>query len=97
MAATSSRNRTQEDVRHEIARERERLAQAVEELRDELGEATDVAGRLRTKLPLVAAGALGLGFVVSGGVGATMRLLMRRSREGETKAKLGRFALVDRD
>ena len=41
--------------------------------------------------------ALGVGFVVSGGVGATMRLLMRRGREGKTKARFGPFSLVDRD
>jgi hypothetical protein len=35
--------------------------------------------------------------VVSGGIGATMRLLMRRSREGRTKARFGPFSLVDRD
>ena len=49
------------------------------------------------KLPLAAAAALGAGFVVSGGIGATMRLLMRRSREGKTKARFGPFSLVDRD
>ena len=93
MAAT----RTTEDVRREIEQEREQLAKAVEELRDDLGEATDVAGKLRAKLPLVAAGALGLGFVVSGGIGATMRLIMRRGREGHEKARVGRFSLVNRD
>ena len=101
MAATSptttNRAKTPEELRSEIADERERLAHAVDELREELGEATDIAGKLRAKLPLVAAGALGLGFFVAGGVGATARLLMRRGREGETKAKVGRFALVDRD
>jgi hypothetical protein len=93
MAAT----RTTEDVRREIAAEREQLAEAVETLREGLGEVTDVAGKLRANLPVVAAGALGLGFVVAGGIGATMRLVMRRGREGETKVRLGRFSLVDRD
>jgi hypothetical protein len=97
MAAGSGRARTPEDVRRDIGQERERLAEAVEALREDLGEATDVAGKLRAKLPLVAAGALGLGFVAAGGIGATMRLLMRRGREGETKARFGRFSLVDRD
>jgi hypothetical protein len=97
MAATSTRTKTPEELRNEIADERERLAHAVEELREELGEATDIAGKLRAKLPVVAAGALGLGFFAAGGIGATARLLMRRSREGETKARVGRFALVDRD
>ncbi len=42
-------------------------------------------------------GALGLGFVVSGGIGATARLFMRKSREGDEKARVGRFRLIDRD
>jgi hypothetical protein len=41
--------------------------------------------------------ALSAGFLFAGGVGATMRLLARRGREGETKARFGRFSLVDRD
>jgi hypothetical protein len=90
-ATTSRRQRKPDDVRRELEDERRRLAESVEELRKELGQATDVAGKLRGKLPAVAAGALGLGFVAAGGIGATARLLMRRSREGETKAKLGRF------
>jgi len=52
---------------------------------------------LRANLPLVAAGALGAGFFLAGGIGASARLLMRRTREGETKARAGRFRLVERD
>ena len=52
---------------------------------------------LRSQLPVVAVGALGAGFFLAGGVGATMRLLARRGREGKTKAKFGPFSLVDRD
>jgi hypothetical protein len=89
--------RTAADVRRDIEAEREQLAEAVEDLRSGLGEVTDIGGRLREKLPLVAAGALGAGFVLAGGIGATMRLLARRGREGKTKAKLGSFSLVDRD
>jgi hypothetical protein len=85
-----------EDIRRELAAERERLAEAVGTLRSELGEATDIGGKLQGKLPLAAAGALGLGFVASGGIGATVRLLLRRGREGEPRAKAGRFTLVDR-
>jgi hypothetical protein len=88
--------RTAEDLRREIGEERERLAEAVDTLRAELGEATDIGGKLKAKLPVAAAGALGLGFLASGGIGATARLLMRRSREGEPKAKVGRFSLIDR-
>jgi hypothetical protein len=74
---------SEQELQREIADEREKLAAAVETLREELGEATDIAGRIRSKLPLVAAGALGAGFVLAGGIGATARLLMRRGREGD--------------
>jgi hypothetical protein len=94
MAATN--NRTTADVRREIATERDQLADAVDDLRTGLGEATDIGGKLRAHLPAVAAGALGAGFVVAGGIGATMRLLFRRGREGEEKARLGPFAFTDR-
>ena len=89
-------NRSAEEVRREIANEREQLADAVDALRSAIGEVTDVSGKLRAKLPAVAAGALGAGFVLAGGIGATMRLLARRGREGKTKAKLGPFSVVDR-
>lgn len=84
--------RTTDDVRREIEREREELASAVDDLR----EAADVTAKLRTKLPAVAAGGAATGFVLAGGIGATMRLLARRGREGDTKAQAGRFRLVDR-
>jgi hypothetical protein len=87
---------TEQEIRRELAQEREKLAEAVETLREELGEATDISGKLRSKLPVVAGGALGLGFVFAGGIGATARLLIRRGREGEPKAKAGRFALIRR-
>ncbi len=89
----SSNGRTTEQVRRDIENEREQLADAVDELRDGISDATS----LRGKLPLVAGAALGAGFLFAGGVGATMRLLARRSREGKTKAKFGPFSLVDRD
>jgi hypothetical protein len=89
--------RTADQVRRDIESEREQLADAVEDLRGGLAEVTDIKGKLRANLPLVAAGALGAGFFVAGGIGATMRLLARRGREGTTKAKVGRFSLVDRD
>lgn len=94
MARTNSR--TPAEVRREIAAEREQLADAVDELRAGLGGMTDIGGRLRAKLPLAAAGAGVLGFVLAGGVGATMRFLARRGREGREKARFGRFSFVDR-
>jgi hypothetical protein len=95
MAARNGRTAAQ--VRRDIETERDQLAEAVEDLRGGLAEATDIKGRLRANLPVVAAGALGAGFFIAGGVGATMRLLARRGREGTTKAKVGPFSLVDRD
>ena len=91
MAATNGR--TPEQVKADIEAERDRLAGAVDDLRADL----DVNAKLRPKLPLAAAAALGAGFVVSGGIGATMRLLMRKSREGTTKARFGPLSLVERD
>lgn len=64
-------------LREELRTERAALADAVGDLR----RAADISGKLRAKLPLAAAGALGLGFLKAGGIGATARLLMRRSRE----------------
>jgi hypothetical protein len=89
--------RTAEDVRRDIEDEREQLAGAVDDLRAGIGDVTNIGGKLRSKLPVVAVGAVGAGFVLAGGIGATMRLLARRSREGTTKARVGPFSLVDRD
>jgi hypothetical protein len=79
-------------IREEIAAERAELARTLAELRAEV----DVTRKLGGKLPVVAAGALGAGFVLGGGIGATMRLLMRRSREGKEQARVGRFSLARR-
>ena len=84
--------RTAVDVRRDIALEREQLAGAVDELRADLA-LTDM---LRAKLPALAAGALGAGFTLFGGVGATMRLVARRGREGKEKARVGPFSFVRR-
>lgn len=94
MAATN--NRTAAQVRRDIASEREQLAASLEDLRAGLGQATDVAGKLRERLPAVAAGAFGAGFIIAGGIGAAARLLFRRGREGREKARLGPFAFIDR-
>jgi hypothetical protein len=92
----TSDGRSAEEVRREIAAERDQLASAVEDLRSGLGEATDVAGKLRGHLPIAAAGAMSAGFVLAGGVGATMRYLARRGREHEEKARFGPFKLIGR-
>jgi hypothetical protein len=95
MAATDGA-RSPEEIRRHIDREREHLTRAVDALREDIGEAADVRAKLASKLPVLAGGALGLGFVAGGGIGATARLLFRRGREGDVKAKAGRFALVAR-
>ena len=89
--------RTPEDVRHELESERERLATAVDSLRSEVKDATNVGAKLRANLPVVATAALGAGFVLAGGIGATMRLFARKGREGKERARFGRFSFVDRD
>jgi len=95
--APARNRRTLEDVRRDLELEREQLASAADSLRERLGEATNVTAKVRSKLPVVAAGAVGAGFVLAGGIGATARLVSRRGREGGTKAKLARFRLVNRD
>lgn len=90
---TTADGRTPEQVRRDIEAERDRLAGAVDDLRAGM----DINAKLKGRLPLATVAALGVGFVVSGGVGATMRLLVRRGREGKTKARFGPFSLVDRD
>jgi hypothetical protein len=76
----SSNNRTLDDVRRDIESEREQLAGAAETLREEIGEATNVSAKVRANLPAVAIGALGVGFLLAGGMGATARLIFRRGR-----------------
>ena len=80
MAANNSR--TVDQVRHDIEVEREQLAGAADSLREEISEATDITGKLRANLPVVAVGALGVGFLLAGGIGATARLIFRRGRDG---------------
>jgi hypothetical protein len=84
--------RTADVVRTEIVAEREQLASAVDELRG----AADLTSKLQTKLPVLAVGGAVTGFVLAGGIGATMRLIARRGREGHEKVRAGRFTLVDR-
>jgi hypothetical protein len=79
--ASVNGRRTPDTLRREIERERRELADAVEHLRDGLGEATNVSAKLRSRLPAVAAGSLAAGFFLAGGVGATMRYLARKGRE----------------
>src|SRR5512133_1707094 len=70
MAARNGR--TADQVRQDIEAERDQLADAVEDLRGGLAEATDIKGKLRSNLPAVAAGALGAGFFLAGVFEGTM-------------------------
>lgn len=67
--------RTEEQIRTDLETEREELASAVESLR------TSIHTDVRKKMPLLAGGAASVGFVMAGGVGATMRYFARRGRE----------------
>ena len=93
--ARAADGRTLEDVRRDLEQERDQLADAADSLRESIDDATDITGKLRSKLPAVAAGALFAGFALAGGVGATARLVFRRGREGTTKVRLGRVRIVD--
>jgi hypothetical protein len=89
--------RTPEQIRRDIELERQGLASAVDELRSSLGQAADIRGRLKARLPLVAGAAASTGFVLAGGIGATMRYFARRGRDGHERIRAGRFSLVGRD
>ena len=69
---------TERQIRRELEGERLELAAAVETLRGAVRDATNVGAKLRSRLPVVAAGAVGLGFVAAGGLRATARLLLRQ-------------------
>lgn len=69
--------RGEAEVRAAIHEERRQLTESVEELRSGIGEATDVGAKLVRK---VAGVALVAGFVLGGGIGATVRYVLRRSR-----------------
>jgi heme oxygenase len=76
--ATKARPRSEvEDLRRQLAREREELAADLAAL----GNGASPAEALRSRLPLAAAAAFAAGFVVAGGIGATVKLMFRRGRE----------------
>jgi hypothetical protein len=81
------------DLRRELALERVELASAMDEFR----RSANVDRTLRSKLPLLAAGAFAAGFVLAGGIGAVARLMFRRGREGKAAAaRVGPFAVYRR-
>jgi hypothetical protein len=65
---------TEREIRTELGEEREKLTEAVASLRTEVKAATDIGGKLKSNLPIAAAGAFGLGFLKAGGIGAAARL-----------------------
>lgn len=67
---------SREGMVERIREEREQLAHAVEALRAELRGAADV----RSRLPMLAVASLAAGFAVAGGIGATVRLALHRTR-----------------
>jgi hypothetical protein len=79
MAETATRSA--EVVRGEIARERTELARAIEQLRSDLGSTLDLRRKVGSRVAVMAPAAFAAAFVMSGGVGATMRYLARRGRE----------------
>jgi hypothetical protein len=68
----------EESIRGELRVERAELAEAVGELRGAVARMKRVGAKLRSKQALGAGGAIALGFLKAGGVGATARLLKRR-------------------
>ena len=91
--AMPTNGRTAADVRADLARERDQLAGAVDELRSEIHEVTDVKGKLKRNLPVATGAALAAGFVLAGGIGATVRFAFRKGRESEEEARLGRWSI----
>jgi hypothetical protein len=89
--------RTPEQIRSELDAQRAELAEAVDQLRGELGEAANISGKLKSKLPVVAGAAASVGFVLAGGVGATMRYFARRGRESDERLRVGRWSIRNRD
>lgn len=75
MAATD-----EETIRDEIRTERAELAEAVGQLRGAAARVRRIGSKLRSKQALGAGGAVALGFVKAGGLGAAARLIKRRKR-----------------
>ncbi|HYP47373.1 MAG TPA: DUF3618 domain-containing protein [Thermoleophilaceae bacterium] len=70
--------RTPEQIRQSIEATREELAFSVNDLRSKVDEITDWRGQLRRNRQAVLIGAAVAGFVLGGGVAATLSLFSRR-------------------
>lgn len=77
MAASERADPEVENLRRQLADERALLAAHLEALRN----GASPAEALRARLPLAAVAAFAGGFVLAGGIGATVRLIFRRGRE----------------
>jgi hypothetical protein len=87
----TSNGRTAEEVRKDIEVERDRLAGAVDDLRTGIDDATDINAKLRRNLPVATAVALGTGFILAGGIRATVRAVLNHR---ESRRKRGPFSFL---
>lgn len=77
MATTERSDREVEELRRQLAHERAELVADLAALRDGASPVEAV----RSRLPLLALAAFAGGFVLAGGIGATVKLVFRRGRE----------------
>ncbi len=70
--------RTPEEIRNSIVTTREELGFSVNDLRSKVTELTDVRRQLVNNREAVLVGAAVAGFVIGGGIAATVSLLRRR-------------------
>ncbi len=72
--------RSETELRGRIAAERDELARAVSELRNQVSATTDVGSHAARRLAPLTAAAAAAGFLVAGGLGATLRIVAVRRR-----------------
>ena len=70
--------RTPEEIRNSIVTTREELGFSVNDLRSKVTELTDIRRQLVSNREAVLVGAAVAGFVIGGGIAATVSLLRRR-------------------
>jgi hypothetical protein len=70
--------RSPEEIRASIVANRAELGIAMEKLRDEVTEATDWRKHLRNNHQQAVGAAAGLGFLIGGGVGGLLDVVLRR-------------------
>ena len=74
----STQQRTPEEIRASIEKNRQELAQSLDKLRAEVAEVTDWRKQIVTHQREVLIGAAVAGFVIGGGVAATFSLISGR-------------------